>query len=112
MPGVFNDSLPDGWGLLLMDRYFRQQDIDPIKITPLERLAYIGNRALGALSYEPSTDILFKWSSDINLESLATDCETVLHGKEDNVLPELIIAGGSPGGARPKVIIGYDNNNG
>ncbi len=108
LPGVFYDSLPDGWGLLLMDRYFRKIDIDPITASPLERLAYIGDRALGAISYEPNYEIPYKWQNTIGLESLAADCEIVLHGKDNDVLPELIIAGGSPGGARPKVAIGYN----
>lgn len=52
--GVFYDSLPDGWGLLLMDRAFRQQPgWQAHEITPLDRLAYIGSRAMGALEYEP-----------------------------------------------------------
>lgn len=48
--GVFYDSLPDGWGLLLMDRAFREQaGWQAHEITPLDRLAYIGSRAMGAL---------------------------------------------------------------
>ncbi|HCD34465.1 MAG TPA: hypothetical protein DER01_18795, partial [Phycisphaerales bacterium] len=42
LPGVFDDSLPDGWGLLLMDRHFRRQGIDPVTLSPLDRLAYLG----------------------------------------------------------------------
>lgn len=109
LPGLLYDSLPDGWGLLLMDRYFRKQGIELSDVSPLERLAYIGDRALGALSYQPAITIDQPWPNDIGLEMLAKNCELVLHGKEDHVLPELIIAGGSPGGARPKVIIGYHN---
>src|SRR5680860_852784 len=52
--GVFNDSLPDGWGLLLMDRAFRKRGMDPYRITPLDRLAYVGTRGMGALTYHPS----------------------------------------------------------
>lgn len=53
--GVFNDSLPDGWGLLLMDRALREQaGWESHEITPLDRLAYIGSRAMGAMEYEPA----------------------------------------------------------
>ena len=110
LPGLLYDSLPDGWGLLLMDRYFRQEGIEPRQVTPLERLAFIGDRALGALSYEPSLDIQHQWGSDIGLELLAKHCEIVLHGNDNHVLSELIIAGGSPGGARPKVIVGFNKS--
>lgn len=48
LPGVFNDSLPDGWGLLLMERALKKhKDLDPADITPLDRLAYMGHRCMG-----------------------------------------------------------------
>ncbi len=110
LPGVFYDSLPDGWGLLLMDRYFRQHGLDPGSISPLERLAYIGERAMGALSYKPAMEISGAKHeySIVHLSLLAAECEQVLQGSEEDILPELIIAGGSSGGARPKVLIGYN----
>ena len=43
LPGVFNDSLPDGWGRLLLDRFSRTQGILPAEITPLDRLAHVGS---------------------------------------------------------------------
>ncbi len=106
--GVFNDSLPDGWGLLIMDRYFKKQGIERHKIAPLQRLAFINDRGLGALTYEPSIPLNLDWSSTMSLEFLARDCESILEGAETDILPELIIAGGSPGGARPKVLIGFN----
>ena len=51
--GLFADSLPDGWGMLLMDRVFRQQGVLPQQLTAMDRLAYIHDRAMGALSFEP-----------------------------------------------------------
>lgn len=47
LPGLFNDSLPDGWGRLLFDRFARSQGILPNDVSPLDRLAHIGNTALG-----------------------------------------------------------------
>ncbi len=41
LPGLFNDSLPDGWGRLLLDRYMRSKQIARADISPLERLAYM-----------------------------------------------------------------------
>ena len=49
--GVFNDSLPDGWGMLLMDRFFRKENISGNNINTLDRLAYISDRGMGALTY-------------------------------------------------------------
>jgi serine/threonine-protein kinase HipA len=53
LPGPVYDALPDGWGMLLMDRYFRKIGLHPARIGPLERLTYISTHATGALSFEP-----------------------------------------------------------
>jgi serine/threonine-protein kinase HipA len=105
--GVFNDSLPDGWGLLLMDREFRRQGLDPRALTPLDRLAYIGTRGMGALTYHPPAAAGEEDQGlGIDLDALARQAERVLEGSAEEVLPALRIAGGSPGGARPKVLVG------
>lgn len=105
--GVFNDSLPDGWGLLLMDRQFRSQGADPRTLTPLDRLAYIGTRGMGALTYHPpAAEAEAEQDLGIELDALARQAERVLEGSTEEVLPALRIAGGSPGGARPKVLVG------
>jgi serine/threonine-protein kinase HipA len=102
--GVFNDSLPDGWGLLLMDRALKASlGWDRASITPLDRLAYIGHRAMGALVYEP--ELMGLGESAVDLSQLARSAEKLLDGDESSVLPQLLLHGGSPGGARPKVTI-------
>ena len=56
--GVFADSLPDGWGSLLLDRYFSERNINYKNLPQLERLAYIGNQGRGALEYKPNKSFL------------------------------------------------------
>lgn len=103
--GVFNDSLPDGWGLLLMDRAFGDRlGWSRHQITPLDRLAYIGNRAMGALSYEPEYE-KDEVEDEVKLSLMAASVERLLSGSRDEVLTQLRIQGGSPGGARPKVTV-------
>ena len=105
LPGVFDDSLPDGWGLALMDRAFRGRGIDPAAASPLDRLAYLGERTMGALTYHPSEQV----APDerlLNLVAISKNAQKVYHGQTTDVLPELMRAGGSPGGARPKVLVG------
>ena len=51
--GVFADSLPDGWGRLIFDRYLKNKGLDPNKLTVLQRLALVGNTGRGALEYQP-----------------------------------------------------------
>jgi serine/threonine-protein kinase HipA len=108
--GVFNDSLPDGWGLLLMDREFRRRGLDPATVSVLDRLAYIGTRGMGALTYHPATVSAEEENLWIDLDALAHQAERVLEGSAEEVLPALRIAGGSPGGARPKVVVGIRND--
>lgn len=55
--GVFGDCLPDGWGLLLQDRVFRQQGILPSQITAMDRLAFVGNRGMGGFDIYTSTEL-------------------------------------------------------
>lgn len=109
LPGVFYDSLPDGWGMLVMDRVFRSKGLDTDQLSPLVRLAYLGNRAIGALSYEPDTNLIGQDSlKPLDLLELARESKLVLEDETENVIKEVIIAGGSPGGARPKALIGLN----
>ena len=107
--GVFSDSLPDGWGLLLMDRFLRQKGLNVKKTTPLDRLLYIGSTGMGALSYEPDHSEPSS-NSHLDLFELSREASEVIAGKQEDILPALIKAGGSPGGARPKVVVGIKDN--
>ena len=108
--GLFNDSLPDGWGRLLVDRRARQLGLEPATLTPLDRLACVGSRAIGALSYAPATDIWKESSDTLDLDKLATDAQSVLEGDVSDVISALGAVGGSPGGARPKALIAINDH--
>jgi len=104
LAGVFNDSLPDGWGRLLFDRMLRSEGILPSDISSLDRLAYVGLRGMGALIYEP--DQSPETSSEmIDLDILAIQTEEVLEGDSEDVIAELLALNGSSAGARPKALI-------
>jgi serine/threonine-protein kinase HipA len=105
--GVFFDSLPDGWGLRLMDREFASRGIEPATVTPLERLQCVGTRAMGGLTYHPSLDFE-PGSSHIQLDELAAQSERIYDGSPEQVLPALMTMGGSAAGARPKVLVAYN----
>jgi len=109
--GLFDDSLPDGWGLLLMDRSFRSRGIDPATISVLDRLLYLGIETMGALTYHPPEKRDDPGSFTINLQELAEEARQVFAGKSTDILPLLMRAGGSPGGARPKVLVGFNPDN-
>lgn len=107
LPGVFNDSLPDGWGRLLFDRFARSRGVLPADITPLERLAHVGLHGMGALIYEPEQNA-HETNDAISLDSLAEQARAVLDGTANDVLQELLALNGSSAGARPKALIGLD----
>ena len=104
LPGVFYDSLPDGWGRLLLDRLARSNGIEPCQLTALDRLAHVGRSGMGALVYEPDL------SSDrppdaLDIDDLALKTKQVLRGPAEDVLEELVALNGSSAGTRPKAMI-------
>lgn len=107
LPGLIADALPDGWGMLLMDRLFRKNGLNPAQVSVLDRLAFIGQRGLGALSFAPASGIDIP-HADLRLLALAQQAQVLLAGKDSEMLKDLAILGGSPHGARPKVLVNYD----
>lgn len=103
---MFNDSLSDGWGRLLLDRALQRHGISRLEPDVLDRLAYVGRRGMGALSCEPER-ILETVSLDepLLLDKLAEEAAIVLEGDGEDVFEELLELGGSSGGARPKVLV-------
>jgi len=107
LPGLVNDSLPDGWGRLLFDRSMRTKGFLPEEFSPLDRLAHIGQTGMGALSYEPDFSELPS-HEQIDLDWLAAQSAEVLEGEAEDVLAELLALNGSSAGARPKALIGFE----
>lgn len=99
--GVFADALPDGWGLLLQDRLFRQHDILPAQVTPMDRLAFVGSSGIGALSFAPVSDYCPAADGAVDLHTLGLEAQALYDGQTEEVLAALVAAGSS-GGARPK----------
>ncbi len=105
--GVFADSLPDGWGRLLVDRLMLKNGINPRTVGNLERLAIVGNSGMGALTYEPDYSSILEKPS-IDLDRIAEECAKILKSSETDNLDELFQLGGSSGGARPKILTEVD----
>lgn len=108
LPGPVYDCLPDGWGLLLMDRIFRQRGLDPARLSALDRLAYVGDSAIGAMTFAPADEAMERGAADIPLERLAQEVQQVLQGRDTALLLQLALVGGSPHGARPKALVYLD----
>lgn len=102
---VFEDSLPDGYGLYLLDRMLRKQNTSLLELTPLQRLSIIGTAGMGALTYLPMMTGFHaqKELEDIaQLDNLQEEALKVL--SENGVGDEsyLYYNSANSGGARPK----------
>ncbi len=121
--GIFFDAMPDGWGRLLQDRAFGRLGIAQHEITPLDRLAAVGLSGIGALAFDPVIELdpdadaarsapvaeraeepndQWRWRPE--LAEVADHAARLYQGVAEQVLPALLAGGGSPGGARPKVL--------
>ena len=105
--GVFNDSLPDGWGRLLTDRLLLEHKISLSKVNIIDRLALIGENGLGSLSYQPAME-MFSKNTNFDLNKIAKEVALVLQNNFNGSIEDLYQKGGSSGGARPKIFITID----
>ena len=100
--GAFADSLPDGWGRLLMDRAFESRGDLPDAPTAMDRLAWIGDRGTGALSYEPAAAQPPQERGRLHrVAELGHAAQSLHEGSAAEVL-DALFAAASPAGARPK----------
>ncbi len=106
--GVFNDSLPDGWGLLLLDRALRKKGTSLHSCLPLQRLAMVGTHGMGALEYTPAIGQGEESNVSVaELDALAEESLQVLRDApvDAEQLDRLIQLNGSSAGARPKILV-------
>lgn len=106
--GVFSDSLPDGWGRLLVDRLLLKEKINPAEVDSINRLAIVGASGMGALTYQPESIRLSLTQSELSLDEIATECHNIFESHDSDNLDELFQMGGSSGGARPKIFYKID----
>lgn len=105
--GVFADSLPDGWGRLLVDRLMLKNHMNPYEVGNMDRLAIVGQSGMGALCYEPERHFEIE-ENPIDLDMIAEECRQILNTESAENLDELFRLGGSSGGARPKILTQID----
>lgn len=109
LPGFLAESLPDGYGLWLTDRTFQKSGVPREAVTPLDRLALVGNRATGALSFEPSSGMHRSVRESISVTELGAAAQDFIAEKETGLLAELT-ACGNAGGSRPKAQLRFGND--
>ena len=103
---VFEDSMPDGYGLYLLDRMLRKEGFRLRDLTPLQRLAIVGKSGMGALRYEPSI-MVAKGMAGIGtdeLDEIQQMALDVLSEKSEGDESLLYYNSANSGGARPKIV--------
>ena len=106
--GVFNDSLPDGWGKLLLERALIKNNINPGRLSVLDRLCFVGSNGMGALVYEPEIEQSSALNHD-SLEKIAAEIYEFQKHDDDRYVEDLLNLGGSSAGARPKVLLNIED---
>lgn len=110
LPGLLADALPDRFGNALINEYLVRHGIAANDITTLQRLLYVGRRAMGALEFSPpiidSTGAAVVMP--LTLASLVEDARRALKGRTADVMQQIIDVGSSAGGARAKAVIGWN----
>jgi len=121
LPGLVADSLPDAFGNQIIDQWFASQGLPSNECTPIDRLCYVGKRAMGALEFIPSEDHGLDSSSSIQINELTELAKMVLNKREEfcahikeatEPILDILKVGTSAGGAKPKAIIAYNAKTG
>lgn len=111
LPAMLSDALPDDFGNALINRYMADQGIAASEVTPLDRLAYMNGRAMGALSFKPARGPVRHKPTAIALSSLVDQARRAVSGDmaddehANAALRSIIDVGTSAGGARAKAVI-------
>ena len=113
LPGVFADSLPDGFGTAVVNEWLRQCGVKAEDVTALDRLAYIGSRGMGALCYEPERSPFGAKPFAVDMRRLTEKSRHVFNERiggmsGDDALREIIRVGVSAGGGKAKAVVGWN----
>ena len=107
--GIFADSLPDGWGRLLVDRLLIKNKINPYEVDAINRLAIVGKSGMGALEYYPENRFMQE-EEKMSIDEIAAECEKIFETNNSDSLDTIFQMGGSSGGACPKVYYEIDGS--
>lgn len=106
LPGLLADALPDAFGNAVIQRYFEQRGTPDAAMSPVQKLLYIGARAMGALEFRPELDRLDGRAEEaLQIARLVEEARRIVAGDTDVAVPEMMQVGASAGGARAKALI-------
>lgn len=116
LPAMLSDALPDDFGNALIDRYMAERGVPHGAITSLDRLAYMSNRAMGALEFKPARGPMRRIATAIEMSELVSEARKAVSGALDTedhasaALRSIIEVGTSAGGARAKAVIAWNRD--
>lgn len=105
--GIFEDSLPDGYGRYLLHKTLLKEGIDDRNLSALDKLSLVGNGGMGALTYEPHTQVKME-EGRCDFDALQAKALEVLQEQQDTDAGLLLYNSGNSGGCRPKAIFSDD----
>ncbi len=107
LPGVLADSLPDAFGTALIQAHFDRLGAGN-RLTPLQKLLYVGDRGPGALEFQPAEHTAAPLREALEVRALVDQARRVIEGDTTEAIAEIISVGATVGGARPKAVILWD----
>ncbi|KIM06130.1 MAG: hypothetical protein KN64_01175 [Sulfurovum sp. AS07-7] len=115
LAGVFHDTLPDKFGTKVIERYFESKNIPPHKLTIIQKLMFVGDKSIGAITYKPVAHKIEEERINelIELQNFYENAKKIISGDAIEVVDEMLNfmdSAASAGGARAKAIIGYNEN--
>jgi len=117
LPPVFADSLPDAFGNGLINEFMRANGVPWEQITPLDRLAFVGARGMGALTYEPERGPRAAKPFAMDMRKLVEEARLAINGRlsdmgDQDALRLILRVGTSAGGGKSKAIVGWNRETG
>jgi serine/threonine-protein kinase HipA len=123
LPGLLADSLPDRWGTALVNAWLASRGQDRSSFDVVQRLCYVGTRAVGALEFQPAHEPAVSGAADLQVDALVRLASEVLAQRaafvaelstnpDEEAMKAILAVGSSAGGARPKAFIAYNNTTG
>lgn len=114
LPGVLADALPDAFGNKVIRAWFAARGEAERALSPVQRLLYVGERAIGALTFHPAARLPFRKREleSLELAELVRDARRIVEGSAELAIPEIYRIGASAGGMRPKAVVRYEPETG
>ena len=113
LAGVFHDSLPDRFGTKVIERYFEANGVASHELNFIQKLMFVGNKGMGAITYEPNENLLEQHDirETIEIGAFADNAKKVMQGESLEVVDGVLAfmdSAASAGGARAKAVVGYN----